>query len=116
MTPGSNGTGITYPTIELGGKVYTVKFTRGGLLYRLSKQGTNLADLRGSRNFATLVDVLFAGLYGQYEGTSEDLAELILSENKSSAMDEVIAEALKKVTPSTNAAAAAAEPIAQSRT
>lgn len=116
MTPGSNGTGITYPTIELGGKTYTVKFTRGGLLYRLSKQGVNLASLNSVNRFATLVDILFAGLYGQYEGTSEDLAELVLSENKSANMDDVIAEALKKVTPSSSAATAAAEIIQESRT
>ena len=37
-----NGTGVDYPTIELGGKTYTVKFSRG-MLYRMHKQGVVFA-------------------------------------------------------------------------
>lgn len=101
-----NGTGIIYPTIELGGKFYTVKFTRGGLLYRLSRSGTSLSDLTsGSKNFASVIDVLHAALYGQYAGTAEDLAELVLSENKTGELSMVIGEALKKVFPPTQVTA-----------
>jgi hypothetical protein len=108
---GSNGTGIDYPTIELDGKMYTVKFTRGALLYRLSKSGSSLADLRTNKNFATLIDILHAGLYGQYDGTSLELAELISSGDdfvaKYKQMDEVISEAIKKAFPPTASATVA---------
>ncbi len=115
MTPtppnGSNGTGIDYPTIELGGKTYTVKFTRGGLLYRLSKSGSSLADLRTNKNFATLIDILHAALHGQYDGTSLELAELISSSDdwieKYKQMDEAINEAIKKAFPPTASATVA---------
>ena len=39
-------TGVDYPTIELGGKMYTVKFTRG-LLYQLDKQGIKVQSAVG---------------------------------------------------------------------
>lgn len=104
----TNGTGITYPTLELGGKTYTVKFSRGGMLYRLSKTGTNLADLKGQKSFATLVDVLHAALFGQYQGTSEELADLLLSEGKAMAAGEAVSEALKKAFPPTQPIAEAA--------
>ena len=108
-----NGTGVEYPTIELGGKVYTVRFTRGGILYRLNKNGINLAELGGARSFSTLIDVFHAALHGQYAGTPEDLAELVVSEEKAQAVDTAVAEALKKVFPPTQTAAVAAvEPAA----
>lgn len=106
MTPGTNGTGIVYPTIELGGKTYTVKFTRGGLLYRLSKSGTNIADLRNSpRYISTLIECLHAALFDQFGGTPIELAELVYDEDKISLVDQVVAEALKKVFPSPTKAA-----------
>ncbi len=115
MTPtppnGSNGTGIEYPTIELGGKTYTVKFTRGALLYRLSRKGSSLADLGTSKNFGALIDILHAGLYGQYDGTPLELAELISNEDdwieKYKQVDVVVGEALKKVFPPKASAAVA---------
>lgn len=97
---GSNGTGIDYPTVELGGKTYTVKFTRGGLLYRLSKTGTNLADLTGTgKRFSAVMDVLHAAFFGQYDGTVEELAELVFSEEKMTEVGAALDEALKKVFP-----------------
>lgn len=108
LPPGSNGTGIEYPTIELGGVVYTVKFTRGGLLYDLSKSGSRISDLRTNKNLATLVDILHAGIFGQYIGSQKDLCELVYEEDKIKLVDEVISEALKKVFPPTSSAAAVA--------
>ncbi len=108
----TNGTGIEYPTIELGGREYTVKFTRGGILYRLNKNGANLSDLGGSKSFATLVDVLHAALFGQFNGTTDELAELIVAEEKILAADHAVSEALKKVFPPTQSAAVAADSIA----
>lgn len=62
-----NGTGIIYPTIELEGKTYELKVTRGALLYRLSKAGVNIADIqRGDfRSYSAVMDVLFAMIQDQ---------------------------------------------------
>ncbi len=99
--PGSNGTGIEFPTLELGGKTYTIKFTRGGFVYRLSKSGTDLNSLVKGRNFAAVMDVLFAALYGQFHGTVEDLAELVLVESKTAEVGLIVRDAIKKVFPPT---------------
>ncbi len=106
-----NGTGIQYPTLELGGVTYTVKFSRGGILYRLSKSGTNLSDLRAGsgKSFATVIDVLHAALFDQYMGDAESLAELVMSEDKIALASEVVSEALKKVFPPTPVAAPPAD-------
>lgn len=101
-----NGTGIEYPTIELGGKSYVVKFTRGALLYRLSKGGANIADLGGPKSFSASIDVLHAVLGGQFSGTVEELAELVFGEGKIASVAQVIAEALGKVFPPTQVSAA----------
>ena len=103
-----NGTGIIYPTLELGGKTYTVKFTRGGLLYRLSKSGASFSDLiSGSdKNFAACFDILYAALYGQYLGTVEDLVELAFAESKVEEVKTVVREAVKKAFPPTQTEAA----------
>lgn len=102
-------TGIIYPTIELGGTTYTVKFTRGGLLYRLEKSGTAIADCLNLASFAKAIDLLHAALWGQFKGTAEDLAEIVLNEGKIAAVSLVLTEALKKVSPPTQSAAAVAE-------
>lgn len=101
-----NGTGIIYPVIELGGIKYTVKFSRGGILYRLSKSGTSLADLTGgSKNFSAVIDVLHAALFSQFQGSAEDLAELVMTEGKTAEVAQAIGEALKKVFPPTQVTA-----------
>ncbi len=103
----TNGSGIIYPTIELGGVTYVVKFTRGGLLYRLSKSATNLSDLAsGPRSLAAVVDVFHAALFGQYNGTPEELAELVLAEDKLAQVSGIVADSLKKVFPPTQTPAA----------
>lgn len=74
----NNGTGIEYPTIELGGKTYTVKFSRG-LLYRLAKAGVKIEtrQIAGgvSMPFEILVDAYHV-LIG-FEGSHEELAEMM---------------------------------------
>ncbi len=73
-------TGIDYPTIELGGKIYTVKFSRA-ILYRMGKAGIELqpkpSPIPGmvQLGFSNLVDVLHAAT--GFEGTPEQLAELV---------------------------------------
>jgi hypothetical protein len=106
-----NGSGIIYPTIELGGVRYVIKFTRGGLLYRLSKGGVSFADLASNKSFSAVMDILHAALFGQYDRSAEDLADLVMSEGKFAEVSEVIQDAIKKVFPPTEAAPAA-EPIA----
>lgn len=76
-----NGTGVEYPTIELGGKSYTVKFTRS-TVYRLEKAGIkfNPRFSNGGKTvnmqFAEVVDVL-AVCIGWPTNELEDLAELV---------------------------------------
>lgn len=103
----TNGSGIVYPTITLGGVQYVVKFTRGGMLYRLSKSNVSISDVMGSgaRSFAANIDMLHAALFGQFNGTAEDLAELVLTEGKILEAGEAVIEALKKVSPPTQTTA-----------
>lgn len=78
-----NGTGITYPEIELGGTKYTVKITRTAV-YRMGKLGIKWrptveripgTDLgRTLVAFSELVDMLH--LATGFSGTHEELAEL----------------------------------------
>jgi hypothetical protein len=65
------GTGIEYPTIEIAGKRYTVKFSRGAL-YRLDKAGFDLRELgpsiqrwfpNGGRDGNVRLSVLFDVLH-----------------------------------------------------
>ncbi len=102
----TNGTGIIYPTVELGGRLYQVKFTRGGIMYRLSKAGVDLAMLGTTKGFATMIDTLHAALFGQYLGDAESLAELVLAEDKSVQVADAVTEALKKAFPPTQTPAA----------
>lgn len=95
------GTGIEYPTLELGGRTYVVKFTRGGLMYRLNRSGASFQDLGGTRSFATYIDILHAAFFGQYDGTAEDLADLVIVEGKFATVCEAINDAIKKVFPPT---------------
>lgn len=103
-------TGIEYPTIDLQGVAFTLKFTRGGLLYRLSKTGTQLSDMRagGTRSFSALIEVLHAALYGQFIGTCDQLAEIVHEAGREKILEARIAidAALGKVFPSTMAATA----------
>jgi hypothetical protein len=72
-----NGTGVEYPTVELGGTKYEVKFTRA-TLYQLDKAGIvfnpQVVRSTASLKFSTIVDTL--KLCIAFEGTAEELAEL----------------------------------------
>lgn len=111
MSP--NGSGIDYPKVTLAGVAHEVKFTRGALLYRLSKTGTDLAQLgtalnRNRLTFAQVID-LFAAAVG-WEPT--DAADAIMSENKLAEVTTAVIEALGKAFPPTTPAPAAADSAA----
>lgn len=71
-------TGVEFPTIELGGKTYTVKFSRG-LLYQLDKQGIKFNPQftrdQASCGLSPLVDTLKLAI--GFEGTADELTELV---------------------------------------
>ena len=114
----TNGSGLSFPTLELGGKLYVVKFTRGGLLYRLNKNGAEL-NLGGPKSIAATIDLLYAALWNQFVGTEEQLADLVFTEDKMVLVGEILGDALKKVFPPTPTPAAvpadqpAAKPLEQ---
>jgi hypothetical protein len=94
----TNGSGVDYPTIELGGKTYTVKFSRG-LLYRMSKLGVVFAPQVVPNpndpskkliqmSFVQIVDVLHVAI--GFEGTHEELAELVF-EHRPQVIDALMA-------------------------
>lgn len=100
MTPSTNGTGVQYPHITLGGVDYELKFTREVLYYRLSKAGLDLGNL-GDRlkNLAAVCDIVHALIGRSFSGTAEDVAQMILAEDKIRECATAIAEALGKVLP-----------------
>lgn len=100
-----NGSGIEYPTLELGGKTYVIKFTRGGLLYRMSKNGADPRDLAGPKSIAAVIDILHATLFGQFDGSPEQLADIVFSEGKFQASSDAVLDAVKKVFPPTQTVA-----------
>lgn len=107
----SETTGVTYPEIELGGVTYSVKFTRG-LIYKLDKAGINFAPkitregetYHSQCSFSTIVDTLKLAI--DFEGTSEDLAELCF-EKRDQILDILVAGWGKVVLPSLQARAVA---------
>lgn len=107
-------TGIHYPTIELAGTSYELSITREILLYRLSRKGVSMADLRGAKGFAALHDILHAIIQDRYQGTVEDLVTLVQSEGKLQLLDTTIAEVVKKAFPPPQPAQAAATDTAPS--
>ena len=74
----NENTGVDYPKIELGGKEYEVKFTRG-LLYQLDKQGIKFnpqfANNSATCGLSAIVDTLKLAI--GFEGTADELAELV---------------------------------------
>ncbi len=76
----TNGTGVQYPTIELNGRPYDVKFTRAAL-YRMEKAGISfrpqfgLGGKTAQLPFSNIVDVL--KLTTDFEGDHEELAEAV---------------------------------------
>lgn len=107
-----NTSNIEFPKITLGGVEYVVKFTRGGMIYRMIKSGANFAELRPGhpKFFSATVDALHAALFGQFTGTSEDLADLMVTENKVTECTAAILVAVGKVFPPTQAAPPVEDP------
>jgi hypothetical protein len=104
-----NGTGIEYPTLKLGETLYTLKFTRGTLLFRMSNMGLNLNDRNDPKtSVAATVKILHAVMQPQFVGTHEDLTDLLLNEDKVREASQALNIALGKVFPPTQAAAGAA--------
>ena len=71
-------TGVEYPTIELGGKEYTIRFTRA-LFYKMGKAGIKFNPQVTSTMvqvpFHELVDVMKLAI--DFQGTEEELAEML---------------------------------------
>ena len=105
------GTGVEYPTVELGGKTYEIKFTRA-LIYRLDKAGINFAPTMTRQGavthtacaFGTIIDTLKMAI--SFDGTAEDLAELAF-DKRDEILDALVAGLGKVVLPSLQARAAA---------
>lgn len=99
----SERTGVDYPTIELGGKTYAIKWTRAAA-YDLSLAGVNLGGVvsapgKLSIPFHQVVDGLYI-LIG-FEGTKHELAELVHGKTQE-AYDKMILSA-GKIAPSKTA-------------
>ncbi len=95
----NNGSGIEFPTIELGGRRYTVRFSRSSL-YRMEKLGIKfqvkvkaLPDQPGmvqrEMTFAQVVDMLYIAT--GFEGTVEELAELVTPEKTQEGFEKIMA-------------------------
>lgn len=104
------GTGIEFPKITLGGVEYELKFTRGALLYRISRKGIAMADLsNANKRFACLFDILHAIISDKFSGTADDLASMAYEEDgKMKEIDAAVSVALGKAFPSTQPAQATA--------
>lgn len=105
-----NESNIEYPTLSLGGVDYIVKFTRGAMIYRVAKSGANFAHLYGAdpaKRLAAVIDCLHAALFEQFTGTPDQLAELVIGENKIAEATTALLMTMGKVFPPTQAAAAA---------
>jgi hypothetical protein len=103
------GSGIDYPKLTLGGVEYELKLTKGRLMFRMSNRGVAALSLRNpDQNVASLIKTLHALICDTYLGTEEDLAEMVIDEDKLKEAAGAVAQALKKAFPSTAPAQAAA--------
>ncbi len=106
-------TGILFPEVELAGVKYTLKFTREVLLYRLSRRGLDVGNLNVRlKALAAVVDFTYALIEDRFVGTADDLAQIILQENKVAVCADAIRDALGKVFPPTQAPVTAVEATA----
>ena len=107
-------TGIDYPTIELGGKTYQVKFNRA-LLYQLDKRGIafnpQFRNGGATCGLAAIIDTMQLAI--GFEGTADELAELVY-DKRDEALTALVAGWGKVVLPSLQAklAATVAKPTA----
>lgn len=102
-------TGILYPTVELEGKSYELKVTRGVLLYRLSKAGINISDIHRNdfKSYAAVMDVLWALIQDQSPPfiNAEHLAAYVQEQGSEfvrgvgAAVREAVGKAFPPVTP-----------------
>jgi hypothetical protein len=83
-------TGVDYPTIDLGGKEYAVKYTKAAA-YELSVAGVDLSSVaRGGRNIVPFHQIVNAvQILTGYPGTPMELAEVLFDRQQ---------EALNKIT------------------
>ena len=107
----TNGSGIQWPQITLGGVTYTLKVTKGSLTFRFSKYSIPFRRF-GPTAGAVLAEQLWAILLGQYFGSAESLFEMMFDENHLAAVAAAVDEAVGKVFPPPTAAPVAAQPEA----
>jgi hypothetical protein len=108
-----NGTGVVYPTIELGGVTYELRITRGALLYRISKNQVDMNDLGKDadprKRVAAVFDVLHAIIADKFQGSVEDLADVVIAEGKMKEATVGVLGAVGKVFPPAEPATPAVE-------
>jgi hypothetical protein len=109
-----NGSGVIYPTVELGGVMYTLRLTQGIARFRLSDAGLGALEFAGARQFASLCKALHILLDGQFPGSVDQLSELVHNENKLVQVDQAIGLAIKKASgPQNPATGEASKPLTQ---
>lgn len=108
-------TGATYPTVELGGVLYEVKFTRS-MIYRMDKAGIKFSPefIDGGKggvklSFSNLVDVLKVAI--DFPGTADELSEMAY--DKRNAITTILMNAWGNLLRSSKAPVATAQPEAQ---
>jgi hypothetical protein len=104
----TNGSGVEYPKITLGGVEYTLKASKAVLTFRFSKYGIPFNRFGPSAG-AVLAEQLWAFLLGQYFGSAESLFEMMFNEGKLREVAFAVDEAVKKVFPPQVPAAPAAK-------
>jgi hypothetical protein len=103
-----NGTGVTYPTIELGGVTYELKVTREAAIYRVGKNGLNFSDLNEqAKRPVAVADFMHVMMDPRFQGSAEDVFTLIMKEGKIGEATAAVFTALGKVFPSPIKTAAA---------
>lgn len=108
---------MTYPTVELAGQKYVVKFRCGDAIRLKAEHGIDLFALqsekmRGTDGVDSIIKLLRAGLAHQVTYSVEELSDMIPLD-QIRAIDKIVAEAIKKAfpTPTTAAPAPAETPL-----
>jgi|SRR5215831_4986972 len=106
------GSGIQYPTIEIAGKTYTVKFSRAAF-YRLGKAGFDLRQFAPLKDgliaFSILFDLLHAAIADQLpvKLETEELVDMALpidmpheaARKRLEEIGSIVREAFSKIAP-----------------
>ena len=91
---------IEFPKLTLRGTEHTIRFTRGAFAYHMGKMGLDFADLRNkTKVMGTLTDILMFTLQPPFPGSPEELADVLIDEEKSAAANVAVHIALGKVFP-----------------